>query len=36
VSQVDSVLDGDIDEFIEAYLLWKANRKADAEKGQAG
>jgi peptide chain release factor 2 len=36
VSQVDAVLDGDIDEFIEAYLLWKANRKADAEKGQAG
>jgi peptide chain release factor 2 len=36
VSQVDAVLDGDIDEFIEAFLLWKANRKADAEKGQAG
>ncbi|MDB4975493.1 MAG: Peptide chain release factor 2 [Myxococcaceae bacterium] len=36
VSQVDAVLDGDIDEFIEAFLLWKANRKADAEKGQDG
>ncbi|MEY4511114.1 MAG: hypothetical protein RLZZ450_3236 [Pseudomonadota bacterium] len=36
VSQVDAVLDGDIDEFIEAFLLWKANRKADAEKGKAG
>jgi hypothetical protein len=28
------VLDGDIDEFIEAYLLMKANRRAEAEKGQ--
>jgi peptide chain release factor 2 len=35
VSQVDAVLDGDLDEFIEAFLLMKANRKAEAEKGSA-
>ncbi|MET0285569.1 MAG: peptide chain release factor 2 [Polyangiales bacterium] len=34
VSQVDAVLDGDIDDFIEAFLLMKANRKAAAEKAQ--
>jgi peptide chain release factor 2 len=34
VSQVDAVLDGDIDEFIEAFLLMKANRKAAAEKAR--
>jgi peptide chain release factor 2 len=34
VSQVEKVLDGEIDEFIEAYLLMKANRRAEAEKGQ--
>ncbi|HEX5658616.1 MAG TPA: peptide chain release factor 2 [Polyangiales bacterium] len=32
VAQVDAVLDGDIDDFIEAFLLMKANRKAAAEK----
>jgi peptide chain release factor 2 len=32
VTQVDKVLDGDLDELIEAYLLMKANRKAQAEK----
>lgn len=32
VTQVDKVLDGEIDELIEAYLLMKANRKAQAEK----
>jgi len=32
VTQVDKVLDGDLDELIEAYLLMKANRKAAAEK----
>jgi hypothetical protein len=26
------VLDGDIDEFIEAYLLMKANRRSKADK----
>ena len=36
VSQVEKVLDGDIDEFIEAYLLMKANRRAEAEKGSEG
>ncbi|HEY6881978.1 MAG TPA: peptide chain release factor 2 [Polyangiales bacterium] len=34
VSQVNAVLDGDIDDFIEAFLLMKANRKAAAEKAQ--
>jgi peptide chain release factor 2 len=32
ISQVNAVLDGDIDEFIEAYLLMKANRRAAADK----
>ena len=32
MSQVDAVLSGDIDEFIEAYLLMKANRKVGTEK----
>ena len=36
VSQVEAVLDGDIDAFIEAYLLMKADRRAAAEKGRAG
>jgi peptide chain release factor 2 len=35
ISQVNAVLDGEIDEFIEAFLLMKANRKAEAEKGSA-
>ena len=34
VTQVDKVLDGDLDEFIEAYLLMKANRKAQAERAR--
>ncbi|MFM2417716.1 MAG: hypothetical protein RL385_2439, partial [Pseudomonadota bacterium] len=29
------VLNGEIDEFIEAYLLMKANRRAEAEKNQS-
>jgi peptide chain release factor 2 len=32
VTQIDKVLDGDIDELIEAYLLMKANRKARAKQ----
>lgn len=36
ISQVDAVLDGEIDEFIEAFLLMKANRKAEADKNTAG
>jgi peptide chain release factor 2 len=36
ISQVEKVLDGDLDEFIEAYLLMKANRRAAADKGQEG
>jgi peptide chain release factor 2 len=36
VTQIDKVLDGEIDELIEAYLLMKANRKAKAEETQAG
>ncbi|MET0343256.1 MAG: peptide chain release factor 2 [Polyangiales bacterium] len=36
IAQVNAVLDGDIDEFIEAYLLMKANRRAAAEKGKQG
>jgi peptide chain release factor 2 len=35
ISQVDNVLNGEIDEFIEAYLLMKANRRAEAEKNQS-
>jgi peptide chain release factor 2 len=35
ISQVNAVLDGDIDEFIEAYLLMKANRRAEAEKASS-
>jgi peptide chain release factor 2 len=35
ISQVDHVLNGEIDEFIEAYLLMKANRRAEAEKNQS-
>jgi peptide chain release factor 2 len=35
VTQIDKVLDGDIDELIEAYLLMKANRKQRAEQGPA-
>jgi peptide chain release factor 2 len=35
ISQVNAVLDGDIDEFIEAYLLMKANRRAAAEKASS-
>ncbi len=35
ISQVNAVLDGEIDEFIEAFLLMKANRRAAAEQGQA-
>jgi peptide chain release factor 2 len=36
VTQIDKVLDGEIDELIEAYLLMKANRKARAEQPPAG
>jgi peptide chain release factor 2 len=36
VTQIDKVLDGEIDELIEAYLLMKANRKAKAEQTPAG
>ena len=36
ISQVNDVLDGEIDEFIEAFLLMKANRKAAADKGRRG
>jgi peptide chain release factor 2 len=36
VTQIDKVLDGEIDELIEAYLLMKANRKAKAEQPPAG
>jgi peptide chain release factor 2 len=35
ISQVDKVLDGEIDEFIEAYLLMKANRRAAADKDKS-
>jgi peptide chain release factor 2 len=35
ISQIDKVLDGEIDEFIEAYLLMKANRRAAADKDKA-
>ena len=36
VTQIDKVLDGDIDELIEAFLLMKADRKAKAEQNKAG
>ena len=36
VSNIDGVLDGDLDEFIESYLLWSANRKAQRQAGGAG
>lgn len=36
VSNIDAVLDGDLDEFIESYLLWSANRKAQRQSGSAG
>ncbi len=35
VTQVDKVLDGDLDSLIEAFLLMKANRKASAEQAKA-
>jgi peptide chain release factor 2 len=36
VSNIDAVLDGELDEFIESYLLWSANRKAQRQSGGAG
>ena len=36
VSNIDAVLDGELDEFIESYLLWSANRKAQRQAGGAG
>lgn len=36
VTQIDKVLDGELDDLIEAYLLMKANRKARAEKPPVG
>jgi peptide chain release factor 2 len=32
VTQIDKVLDGELDELIEAYLLMRANRKANGGK----
>jgi len=34
VSNVDAVLDGEIDPFIEEYLLFSANREADKADGK--